>query len=333
MSVGASARPARVAGVKAARLPLPAGVAPIRVNSVYAATIAAYHLIALLAFVPWFFSWTGVVLAVLGHFIIGGLGISLCYHRLLTHRGLVLPKWLEHTFAVFGVLSAEDTPARWVAIHRRHHEHADDEADPHSPNVNFFWGHVGWVVTENRELPRMRTFDRYAKDVLRDKFYARLERTYLYIWLNLASWGVFFGAGFIAQLLLGGTTMQAIQFGASLLVWGVFVRTVVHWHATWAVNSVTHRFGYRNYETDEASRNNILVGLLANGEGWHNNHHADPRSACYQHRWWEFDFVYAVILLLSALGLAHKIAMPSPHLAHARRTPITTRGRNEGAEG
>jgi stearoyl-CoA desaturase (delta-9 desaturase) len=330
MSVGASAR---VASAKAERLPLPAGVAPVRINWFYAGTIAFYHLVALLAFVPWFFSWTGVIVAVLGHVIIGGLGISLCYHRLLTHRGLVVPKWLEHTFAVFGVLSAQDTPARWVAIHRRHHEHADDEADPHSPHVNFLWGHMGWVVTENRELPRLRIFDRYAKDVLRDRFYVTLERTYLYIWINLASWVAFFGAGFIAQLLLGGTAMQAVQFGASLLVWGVFVRTVVHWHATWAVNSVTHRFGYRNYDTDEGSRNHFLVGLLANGEGWHNNHHADPRSACYQHRWWEFDFVYWVIRLLSALGLAHKVAMPSPHLARARRKPIITRGRNEGAEG
>jgi stearoyl-CoA desaturase (delta-9 desaturase) len=191
---------------------------------------------------------------------------------------------------------------------------------------------MGWVVTENREMPRLRIFERYAKDVLRDKFYVRLERTYLYVWINLASWVAFFGAGVLAELLLGGTTTQAVQFGASLLVWGVFVRTVVHWHATWAVNSVTHRFGYRNYDTDEGSRNNPLIGLLANGEGWHNNHHAEPRAACYQHRWWEFDFVYWVIRLLSALGLARNVAMPSPHLVYARRQRITTRGQSEGAD-
>jgi stearoyl-CoA desaturase (delta-9 desaturase) len=107
---------------------------------------------------------------------------------------------------------------------------------------------------------------------------------------------------------------------------------VLHWHATWAVNSVTHRFGYRNYDTDEGSRNHFLVGLLANGEGWHNNHHADPRAACYQHHWWEIDTTYWVIRLLSALGLAKKVAMPSPHLARAHRRPLKTRGRNEAAD-
>jgi len=329
MSVQASARIARA---RAERLALPAGVAPARINWFYAGAVIFYHLVALLAFVPWFFSWTGVILAVLGHFLIGGLGISLCYHRLLTHRGLVVPKWLEHTLAILGVLNAQDTPARWVALHRRHHEHADEAMDPHSPHVNFFWGHMGWVVTENRELTRLRIFDRYAKDLLRDKFYAALERNHLYLWINLAGWVVFFGSGFVAELLLGGTTMQAVQFGASLLVWGVFLRTVLHWHATWAVNSVTHRFGYRNYDTDEGSRNHFLVGLLANGEGWHNNHHADPRAACYQHHWWEIDTTYWVIWLLSALGLAKKVAMPSPHLARAHRRPLKTRGRNEAAD-
>ena len=103
----------------------------------------------------------------------------------------------------------------------------------------------------------------------------------------------------------------ALQFGASLLVWGVFVRTVVHWHATWAVNSVTHRWGYRNYDTGEDSRNNILIGLLANGEGWHNNHHADPRAARYWHKWWEVDTTYIALLVLAAFGLAREIAEPA----------------------
>jgi fatty-acid desaturase len=324
---------AQVVGTGTAeRLPLPAGTKPLRLNRIYAPVIILYHLLALLALVPWFFSWSGLALAIVGHVVIGGLGISLCYHRLLTHRGLVLPKWLEHTFATFGVLSLEETPARWVAIHRRHHEHADEASDPHSPHVNFFWGHMGWVLFENRELERLRIYDRYAKDVLRDKFYARLERTYLYFWLNLASWAVFFGGGFATQLALGGTPMQAVQLGASWLVWGVFVRTVAHWHATWAVNSVTHRFGYRNYDTDEGSKNNLLIGLLANGEGWHNNHHADPRSACYQHRWWEFDVVYWIIRLLEAVGLARKVASPSPHVVARARGRLTTRGKHEGAD-
>src|ERR1700743_930258 len=112
------------------RLPLPASVNRRRLVWPYVIAIGLYHLIALLALVPWFFSWTGVALAVLGLYVFGTLGINLCYHRLLTHRGLVCPKWLEHGFAILGVCSMQDTPARWVAVHRRHHEHADRQDDP-----------------------------------------------------------------------------------------------------------------------------------------------------------------------------------------------------------
>lgn len=302
------------AAAAARRLPRPEGTQPPRVDWLYAGVVTFYHLVALLAFVPWFFSWTGVVLAILGHYVFGALGISLGYHRLLTHRGFVVPKWLEHTFAVLGICCVQDTPARWVAVHRRHHEHADEQSDPHSPLVSFFWGHMGWLFVENRELNRIGVFDRYAKDILRDPFYVAVERNFLYLWINLASWVLFFGAGFAAELLMGGTLASAAQFGASLLVWGVFVRTVTHMHATWSVNSVTHRFGYRNYETGEGSRNHPLIGLIAHGEGWHNNHHADPRSARHGHRWWEFDLTWLTIRLLQALGLAQRVMTPSQHL-------------------
>jgi stearoyl-CoA desaturase (delta-9 desaturase) len=119
-----------------------------------------------------------------------------------------------------------------------------------------------------------------------------------------------------------------VQFGFSCLIWGVFVRTVVQWHATWAVNSVTHRYGYRNYETDEDSRNHLVLGYLANGEGWHNNHHADSRSARFGHRWWELDTTYAVIRLLEMVGLATRVARPVSSLAKARseHIPLATRG-------
>jgi stearoyl-CoA desaturase (delta-9 desaturase) len=127
----------------------------------------------------------------------------------------------------------------------------------------------------------------------------------------LTSWILFFAAGFIAELLLGGSTLEALQFGLSLLVWGVFLRTVLVWHNTWSVNSVTHMWGYRNYETDESSRNNLLVGYLSAGEGWHNNHHADPRSARHGHMWWEIDLTWLTIRLLAALGLARRVVTPS----------------------
>ena len=112
--------------------------------------------------------------------------------------------------------------------------------------------------------------------------------------------------------------MAGVQFGLSLLVWGVFVRTVAVWHITWSVNSVTHMWGYRNYETDENSRNNWLVGLVSNGEGWHNNHHADQRSAAHGHRWWEFDVTYITIWLLEKFGLATNVLRPSSKLIKGR---------------
>jgi stearoyl-CoA desaturase (delta-9 desaturase) len=298
-------------------LPLPAKVPPIRIFWPYAIGVVVYHIVALLAFVPWFFSWTGVVLALLGLYVFGTLGINLCYHRLLTHRGLVTPKPLEHGLAILGVCCFQETPARWVAVHRRHHQYADEQPDPHSPLVNFFWGHMGWILVKNDELSRLGIFDRYAKDILRDKFYAKLERNNWWIWALVISWAAFFLAGFAVELIRGGGTASATQFGASVLVWGVFVRTVLVWHITWSVNSVTHRWGYRNYETDEGSRNNILIGLISNGEGWHNNHHADPRSARHGHKWWEFDVTWLTVRLLMLLGLAKNVVVPSPHIAAA----------------
>jgi stearoyl-CoA desaturase (delta-9 desaturase) len=316
---------ARTATTASHRLTVPDGVRAGRVDWPNAITLIGYHAVALLALLPWFFSWSGVVLAILGLYVFGTLGINLCYHRLLAHRGLVVPRWLEHALAILGVCCVQDTPARWVAVHRRHHQHADESADPHSPLVTFFWGHMGWVLLENRDLQRLRIYERYSRDVLRDRFYARLEHN-RWLWVVLASWLVFLLGGFAAELALGGGIRQAAQFAASVLVWGVFVRTVAVWHITWSVNSVTHLWGYRNYETDEASRNNILVGLISNGEGWHNNHHASPRSARHGHRWWELDVTWLTIRFLALIGLARRVATPSPHLVPGAPGRLETRG-------
>jgi stearoyl-CoA desaturase (delta-9 desaturase) len=289
-------------------LPYPAGVKRGRIEKRYAITVGLYHAVALLAVLPWLFSWTGVVLAVLGLYVFGSLGINLYFHRLLTHRGLTVPRWVEYALGIIGVCCVQDTPARWVAVHRRHHEHSDRQEDPHSPLVNFFWGHVGWMLVENAEIGRLGIYERYAKDIVRDPFQKWLERNYG--WIVLAHWGVFYGAGVIASLIAGGTLLQAVQFGLSLLVWGVFVRTVLVWHITWSVNSLSHLFGYRSYDTGEDSRNNVFVALISNGEGWHNNHHADPRSARHGHRWFELDVVWLTIRAMAALGLARNVVEP-----------------------
>jgi stearoyl-CoA desaturase (delta-9 desaturase) len=249
--------------------------------------------------------------------VFGVLGINLGYHRLITHRSFDCPKWLERTLVLLAVCCLQDGPARWVAVHRRHHQYADHELDPHSPMASFLWGHIGWILVKDDALTRMGLYDRYAKDILRDPLYAWLERRSNWLWVNVALAAAFFAGGFIAELLLGGTTATAVQFGSSLLVWGVFVRTVVHLHFTLSVNSVTHLWGYRNYATNDDSRNNPLIALVSNGEGWHNNHHADPSSARHGHKWWEVDVAYLLILLLSAVGLASRIKTPSPGLEPA----------------
>lgn len=298
------------------RLPLPATASPIRIEWAFANCIILYHLVAPLAFLPRYFSWTGVVVASLGCFIVGVLGINVGYHRLLTHKGFICPKWFEFTLAILGVCCLQGSPARWVAIHRRHHQYPDQQADPHSPLVNLFWSHAGWVLCKNTALPRTALSDPYAKDLMRQPFYEGLERHWVWWWIVVASWLVYFLGGFAAGLLVGKNAAEAIDFGLSMVLWGVFVRTVVHWHLTWAVNSLAHRWGYRNYDTPDNSRNNIIIGLIGSGEGWHNNHHADPHSARHGHKWWELDTTWLMIRALAALGLATNVALPSPNLAH-----------------
>lgn len=267
------------------------------------------HALATLAFIPWLFSWWGVALAIGGCYVFGTLGINLGYHRLLTHRSFKCPAWLEHTFAVLGVCCLEKTPGHFVTTHRAHHQHSDAHNDPHSPATSLFWGHVGWVFVENPRMNNAAAYDRYARDVMRDPFYLKLERNLLWLWVYAAHSVLFLAAGFLCGWLLpGGSAMQALQTASIALVWGVFVRTVLVWHITWSVNSIGHRWGYRNYDTRENSRNNLLIGLISNGEGWHNNHHADQRSAAHGHRWWEFDVTYATIVALSWCGLAWGIA-------------------------
>ncbi|HEY2135194.1 MAG TPA: fatty acid desaturase [Xanthobacteraceae bacterium] len=305
---------ARRGGAAATRpLPYPAGVRRRRIHWRYVTAVGGYHILGLMAFSPWFFSRTGVALAVTGVYLFGGLGINLCYHRLLSHRSFCCPLWLEHTFAFLAVCCLQDAPARWVATHRKHHHRADEQPDPHSPLVGLFWSYVGWLFVENAELSRLSAYDRYARDIVRDPVYVFLERAF--VWIILGSWVVFFAAGFVAALAAGAEVAAALQFGASIWLWGVVVRTIAVWHVTWSGNSFPHLWGYRNYETGDNSRNNFLVALITSGEGWHNNHHGDPNSASNQHRWWELDLTYQFLRLLVLVGLAWNVGLPKRRFA------------------
>ncbi len=295
-------------------LDYPETTQPIRIDRNYAIALVLIHILAAAAFVPaWFhylFSWTGVVVAIMGHFLFGMFGITIGYHRLLTHQGFTCPKWFEHFLAVLGICNLQDSPARWVAVHRVHHKNSDEQPDPHSPLVSFLWGHMGWLFVVNRDHVSVNQFEKYVRDLLKDPFYLRLERYSLWLGVYLLHALLFWGLGSLAGWWIYGTGAGALRFGLSILVWGVFVRTVVVLHGTWAVNSLSHVWGYRNYDTTDNSRNNWFVALISHGEGWHNNHHADQRTASHGHLWYEFDMSWWIIRGLEKLGLAKNLVRP-----------------------
>jgi len=243
---------------------------------------------------PATFSWPALGVAALLHYLLGGLGICLGYHRLLTHRSFSTPRWLEYLLAIFGGLSLQGGPITWVADHRIHHGHSDKESDPHSPQENFLWGHMLWMVFPQPMSLEERA--RYAPELWANPFYRFLERWHLALQVPLAAllWGV---------------------GGWPFVVYGVFLRLVVVYHCTWLINSACHRWGYRTFATPDDSRNLWWVALLTWGEGWHNNHHANPTSARHGLRWWEVDLTFLAIRLLEGLGLAWDVERPAGDLA------------------
>ncbi len=254
---------------------------------------SAFHLIALVA-APFFFSWSALGVAVLLHWLFGGIGICLGYHRMLSHRSFQVPRWLEYAIAFLGALSIQGGPIFWVAGHRRHHAFTEDvAADPYSAKRGFWWSHVLWLIYLQADTFDQKRYGKYAPDLMRQPFYRWLNRYFLLLQLPLA-------AGLYA---LGGW---------SWVIYGIFVRAVFLWHATWFVNSATHRWGYRTFAAKDNSRNLWWVSLVTYGEGWHNNHHAHPRAAQTGWRWWEVDVTWWTIQLLRRLGLAKRVVAMTP---------------------
>ena len=265
--------------------------------------IIAMHVGCLAA--PFFFTWTGLVLALVLMWATGGLGITLCYHRLLTHRSFKTPRWVEYALTLIGCLAWQGGPIQWVGVHRIHHRHSDKEQDPHTPKHGFSWAHMFWCMHKDPE-------DRDPADAARD-----LGRDPVLRWIDRCFWlPQFFLIGIIYVL---GEWVGALGFSASGLswvVWGVFLRTVLVYHGTWFVNSATHTWGYRNYNTDDHSTNLWWVALVSFGEGWHNNHHAFQRSAAHGLRWFEFDLTYLTIRVMGWFGLARDIVLPGQQQRH-----------------
>jgi sn-1 stearoyl-lipid 9-desaturase len=249
--------------------------------------MAVVHLGALFALLPANFSWAAVGLAVFLHWVTGGLGITLGYHRLVTHRSFQAPKWLEYFLVFCGTLACEGGPIDWVGMHRLHHLHSDQQPDPHDSNQGFWWSHMGWMLYE---IPCRFEIPRYTKDISDDPVYKFLQNAFIPLQVALA----------VLLYFLGGW---------SFVVWGVFVRLVAVFHCTWLVNSATHQFGYRTYESGDRSTNCWWVALLTYGEGWHNNHHAFQHSARHGLQWWEIDMTWMTIQFLQFLGLAKKVKL------------------------
>lgn len=278
--------------------PLPSGPRlryPDRISWVTVFWIGVLHLGALAA--PFTFTWSGLAVMLVLYWLTGGIGICLGYHRLLSHRSFVTYQPVRWLIALIGGLAGEGSAVHWGANHRKHHACSDHDGDPHSPREGFWWSHMLWCLGAMSPQHRDEHHARWAPDLLADPLLKFLDQTYI-VWHLLLAGGLF-AAGY-AQ---GGA-----EVAWSWVVWGMFVRLVVVLHCTWFINSVTHVWGYKNFETTDDSKNLWWVALVTFGEGWHNNHHAVPRRANYGRRWWEFDITYATIWLLGRLGLAWKIA-------------------------
>jgi len=234
-----------------------------------------------------FFTWKAFFVGLFLYWVAGSLGIGMGYHRLLTHRGYKTPKWVEYFLTTCAVLALEGGPIFWVATHRIHHRFSDKEGDPHSPRDGKWWAHVGWILIGKAMHHDTESLSRYVPDLAKDKFH---------VWITKYH--------YVPMILLGAILAP---FGLSVFLWGVFLRTVFGLHATWLVNSATHVWGSRRFETRDDSTNSWWVALFSFGEGWHNNHHAHPVSAAHGLKWYEIDLNWYGIWVLSKLGLARDI--------------------------
>ena len=212
------------------------------INWVTASFMMLFHLGAIAAL--FFFTWKAFFVAVVLWWMATSLGIGMCYHRLLTHRGYKIPKWLEYTLTIFATLALEGGPIFWVATHRIHHKYSDHEGDPHSPIDGKWWAHMGWILMGRSMHHDTSTLARYVPDLAKDKFHVWITK-YHYV-----------------PMIVLGVALLAIG-GWKFVLWGIFFRTVMGLHFTWLVNSATHSWGTRRFETRDLSTNSWWVAILS----------------------------------------------------------------------
>ena len=242
-------------------------------------------------------------------YAISGLGITVGFHRLLTHRAFQTHRWMEYAFAIAGSLAVQGRVIDWVADHRKHHAHTDEEGDPHSPHAGqgagirgalrgLYHAHVGWLFSEQgRARP-----DKYARDLFEDRGMRRIHRNFH--WIVLVTFAIPF--------VLGLALTQSLHGALTALLWGGLVRVMLLHHVTWSINSVCHFFGRRRFATDDHSTNVFWLAPLSFGESWHHNHHAFPRSAFHGLRPWELDFGALLVRALRRAGLIWNVVEITP---------------------
>jgi stearoyl-CoA desaturase (delta-9 desaturase) len=254
-------------------------------------------------------------------YVLTGLGITVGFHRLLTHRSFQTHKATEYVFATLGSMAVQGPVIAWVADHRKHHAHTDEEGDPHSPHVGrgdgivgavrgLWYAHMGWLFDAHGRAEA----ERYARDLVEDRGMRFLSRWFL----GVALLGLLIPAGL--GYLIDGTLKGALTG----LLWGGFVRIFMLHHVTWSINSVCHFFGRRRFEIEDRSTNVFWLALPSFGESWHHNHHAFPRSAVHGMKWWEIDTTAAVIRMLKRLGLAWNVVEISPERQAEKQAPKRT---------
>ncbi|KAL4584558.1 hypothetical protein LXL04_009161 [Taraxacum kok-saghyz] len=221
----------------------------------------------------------------------GLVGITLTYHRLLAHKSLRLPKWLEYTCVYFGVLAAQRDPIFWVSMHRYHHQYVDSNKDTHSPINGFWFSHMGWLFDSGYILEKYKE-RKNVEDLKKQAFYMFIRKTYM--WHIIGCGGLLYAWG-----------------GFPFLVWGLGVRTIWVYHLTFLVNSACHIWGNQVWNTGDLSKNNWWVAVLTFGEGWHNNHHAFEYSARHGLEWWQIDVSWYIIRFLELVGLATNVKVPT----------------------
>lgn len=245
----------------------------------------------LLFLVPFYttFEWQWWLLSVFVYYLTGCLGITITFHRYITHRSFKMPKWCEYLFSFFGCMGGTGSTIGWLAVHRMHHRHSDDPLDPHSPH------HLGWRIWASAYEYNFKPLA--SKSLLRDQFHIFLHKYYYAIFVL---WGLFLFALDWKIGFFGFIAPAAIQIWASNLSnWG------------------NHYIGYANFKTNDKSKNTWVISALTWGEGWHNNHHARPGSYTFQYKWWEFDIsAYTILLICLLSGNLSSLRKVKPRTQH-----------------